>query len=201
MNELPLIKKQNKPRLEQASARLWDDWGSPAVLLGCGGHDRSGEASSTAGCRWAWHARPVTQRSLPRRPPSERRRGKAPAASRVRADSGNGRRACRGRAARCTSQVQRLGDTGSGGAAGGAGPRQGCPRRLSARSGLGGTDLDARNSCWCGTLQVSTAQLRRYMSPISLRTLNAGRHGEKKDPILEPTGGPVSRRPRPLVRG
>lgn len=48
------------------------------------------------------------------------------------------------------------------------------------------TDLEARKTCWWGTLQVSTAQLRRYMSPMSLRTLKAGRHGEKKAPILKP---------------
>lgn len=34
-------------------------------------------------------------------------------------------------------------------------------------------------------MQVSTAQLLRYISPMSLRTLNAGRHGEKKAPILK----------------
>ena len=51
------------------------------------------------------------------------------------------------------------------------------------------THLEARNTCWWGTLQVSTAQLLRYMSPISLSTLNAGRHGEKKAPILQHRGG------------
>lgn len=55
------------------------------------------------------------------------------------------------------------------------------------------TDLEARKTCWWGTLQVSTAQLLRYMSPISLRTLNAGRHGEKKAPILQPRGGQLVR--------
>lgn len=45
--------------------------------------------------------------------------------------------------------------------------------------------LEARNTCWWGALQVSTAQLRRYMRPTSLSTLMAGRHGEKKAPILE----------------
>lgn len=48
-----------------------------------------------------------------------------------------------------------------------------------------GTNLEARNTCWWGTLQVSTAQLLRYISPMSLRTLTAGRHGEKKAPILK----------------
>lgn len=47
------------------------------------------------------------------------------------------------------------------------------------------THRDALKTCWCGTLQVNTAQLLRYMSPINLRTLNAGKHGEKKAPILE----------------
>lgn len=65
----------------------------------------------------------------------------------------------------------------------------------------GSTDLEARNTCGWGTLQVSTAQLLRYISPTSLRTLNAGRHGEKKEPILEGQGRPVSPRslPVPLV--
>lgn len=56
------------------------------------------------------------------------------------------------------------------------------------------TDLEARNTCWWGTLQVSTAQLLRYMSPISLRTLKAGRQGEKKAPILEPGRAASQRR-------
>lgn len=54
------------------------------------------------------------------------------------------------------------------------------------------TDLEARNTCWWGTLQVSTAQLLRYISPMSLRTLKAGRHGEKKAPILKWQKGQVS---------
>lgn len=32
---------------------------------------------------------------------------------------------------------------------------------------------------------MSTAQLLRYMSPISFSTLKAGRQGEKKAPILQ----------------
>lgn len=71
--------------------------------------------------------------------------------------------------------------------------------RLPA-SARGPTDLEARNTCWWGTLQVSTAQLRRYMRPTSLRTLNAGRHGEKKDPILQPTGQAVGMRSLPACR-
>lgn len=47
------------------------------------------------------------------------------------------------------------------------------------------TNRDALKTCWCGTLHVNTAQLLRYMSPINLRTLNAGKQGEKKAPILE----------------
>lgn len=35
---------------------------------------------------------------------------------------------------------------------------------------------------------MSTAQLLRYMSPISFSTLNAGRQGEKKAPILQSEG-------------
>lgn len=56
---------------------------------------------------------------------------------------------------------------------------------LSRRQTLPLTNLEARNTCWWGTLQVSTAQLLRYISPMSLRTLKAGRHGEKKAPILQ----------------
>lgn len=56
---------------------------------------------------------------------------------------------------------------------------------VSRRQTLPLTNLEARNTCWWGTLQVSTAQLLRYISPMSLRTLKAGRHGEKKAPILQ----------------
>lgn len=47
------------------------------------------------------------------------------------------------------------------------------------------TNREALKTCWCGTLHVNTAQLLRYMSPINLRTLNAGKQGEKKAPILQ----------------
>lgn len=98
--------------------------------------------------------------------------------------------------------VSRRGEMSARAAGGSAEDVDGQPAETSSRGTRGpgegavprpgGTDLEARNTCWWGTLQVSTAQLLRYMSPISLRTLKAGRHGEKKDPILEPRGRPGS---------